>query len=219
MSVSVMWTFILLRQEKFFRKLHFKGHLPFKQQQPCWQVATSLQWCRSACARGQGQPYACPAGSSEPGTSGGTGDPLPAPAVHSGEVMSGMGPAWPCVSCRVSRWTPLLFSPRKSDPRHSYRSTQGFSKHRYCTAPQSECTATGETEPFPLQAGRPCWRLPGIMPVLWGCVVLGHGRSLHATAVNGCNFPVSPQWCSGRRWAYFSAKSVMWPLLQWRWLM
>lgn len=39
------------------------------------------------------------------------------------------------VSFRVSQWTKLLFSLRKSDLRLSFHSTQGYSKHRYCATP------------------------------------------------------------------------------------
>ena len=39
------------------------------------------------------------------------------------------------VSFRVSRWTKLLFSLRKFDPRLSFHSIQGYSKHRYCATP------------------------------------------------------------------------------------
>lgn len=50
------------------------------------------------------------------------------------------------VSFRVSRWTKLLFSLRKFDPRLSFHSTQGCSKHRYCAAPTEQLHTNAFTE-------------------------------------------------------------------------
>lgn len=66
------------------------------------------------------------------------------------------------VSFRVSPWTKLLFSLRKFDPRLSFHSTQGYSKHRYCAAPTERTRKNAlKGAAFPPSLLFCAWDLPG----------------------------------------------------------
>jgi len=71
------------------------------------------------------------------------------------------------VSFRGSRWTKLLSSLRKFDPRLSFRSTRGYSKHRYCLLPWRVCPEVPSSELLYLPA---CLSVLGtsLERVAWG---------------------------------------------------